>query len=196
MTIRITNAAEGLPRYAFTVAEVEAMVAAGIIAQDERIELIEGELVPMSPKGIRHEVVRYAFTKWWSRRLSERHGVLVETTLRLAEKVYVEPDILVFDDSVGLRRLGAATVLLAVEIADTSLAYDLGTKAAIYAAHGVGELWVVDANTVETHVHRDPVGGAYTSVTTHAAGALLTPRLVPEAALRLTDLDLLDLRDD
>ena len=56
--VRVTSAAEGLPRRRFTVAEVEAMVAAGVMEEDERVELIGGELVPMSPKGNQHEVVK------------------------------------------------------------------------------------------------------------------------------------------
>ena len=57
---RVTSAAEGLPRRRFTVAEVEAMVAAGVMDEDERVELIGGELVPMSPKGNHHEVLKTA----------------------------------------------------------------------------------------------------------------------------------------
>ncbi len=65
--VRVTSAAEGLPRRRFTVAEVEAMVAAGVMEEDERVELIGGELVPMSPKGNRHEVVKTALLAQWYR---------------------------------------------------------------------------------------------------------------------------------
>ena len=58
---RVTSAAEGLPRRRFTVAEVEAMVAAGVMEEDERVELIGGELVPMSPKGLEHEILKNAW---------------------------------------------------------------------------------------------------------------------------------------
>ena len=61
--VRVTSAAEGLPRRRFTVAEVEAMVAAGVMEEDERVELIGGELVPMSPKGSQHEVVKIALRR-------------------------------------------------------------------------------------------------------------------------------------
>ena len=61
--VRVTSAAEGLPRRRFTVAEVEAMVAAGVMEEDERVELIGGELVPMSPKGNHHEVVKTALAR-------------------------------------------------------------------------------------------------------------------------------------
>jgi Uma2 family endonuclease len=64
-----TTAAEGLPRRRFTVAELERMAAAGILDEDERIELIGGEIVPMSPKGNQHEVVKIALTIHWARRL-------------------------------------------------------------------------------------------------------------------------------
>ena len=65
--VRVTSAAEGLPRRRFTVAEVEAMVAAGVMEEDERVELIGGELVPMSPKGNHHEVVKTALLDRWYR---------------------------------------------------------------------------------------------------------------------------------
>ena len=71
---RVTSAAEGLPRRRFTVAEVEAMVAAGVMEEDERVELIGGELVPMSPKGLEHEVLKTAWPIWY--RLPERRSIL------------------------------------------------------------------------------------------------------------------------
>ena len=72
---RSTQAAEGLPRRRFTVAEVEAMVEAGIMDEDERVELIGGELVPMSPKGNQHEVVKTALLHRWYCRTPE--GILL-----------------------------------------------------------------------------------------------------------------------
>jgi len=64
---RVTRAAEGLPRRRFTITEIEAMVAAGVLDEDERVELIGGELVPMSPKGNQHEVVKVALLDRWYR---------------------------------------------------------------------------------------------------------------------------------
>ena len=70
--VRVTSAAEGLPRRRFTVAEVEAMVAAGVMEEDERVELIGGELVPMSPKGNQHEVLKTALLRRWYRACAGR----------------------------------------------------------------------------------------------------------------------------
>jgi Uma2 family endonuclease len=79
-----TSAAEGLPRRRFTVAEVEAMVAAGVMQEDERVELIGGELVPMSPKGNQHEVLKAALLRRWYRAAPDEVDLVPETTFRLS----------------------------------------------------------------------------------------------------------------
>src|ERR1700678_3398107 len=92
----VTRAAEGLKRRRFTIAEVEGMVAAGIIDEDERVELIGGELVPMSPKGSRHEAIKAALLDRWFRARPESCRLVPETTFRLSEDTYLEPDIVIF----------------------------------------------------------------------------------------------------
>ena len=109
---RVTSAAEGLPRRRFTVAEVEAMVAAGVMEEDERVELIGGELVPMSPKGNHHEVVKTALLDRWYRARPEHVRLAPETTFRLSEDTYLEPDVVIFPRETGIRGLTAATALL------------------------------------------------------------------------------------
>ncbi len=97
-----TQEAEGLPRRRFTVAELEAMVAAGILDEDERIELIGGEVVPMSPKGNHHEILRIVLVEYWIKRLPLRFRLAPETTFRLTADTYLEPDFLVFDRATGI----------------------------------------------------------------------------------------------
>src|SRR5208282_3141664 len=87
-----TQAAEGMPRRRFTVAELEAMVTAGILDEDERIELIGGEVVPMSPKGDHHEILKAALTLYWATRLPDDLRFATETAFRLTPDTYLEPD--------------------------------------------------------------------------------------------------------
>ena len=189
---RVTRAAEGLLRRRFTVAEVEAMVAAGVMKEDERVELIGGELVPMSPKGIRHEVVKKALNRRWVGQIPDHVELIPETTFRLSEDTYVEPDFVIYPLGTPLERLAPADVLLAVEIADSSLRYDLGPKAALYAAFGVRELWVIDAVKLTTRVFRAPSESGYGEARDFAASDLLSPLLAPPAfALRLDELRLI-----
>ena len=187
---RVTSAAEGLPRRRFTVAEVEAMVEAGVMKEDERVELIGGELVPMSPKGTRTRS---------SRRRLPNVGIgcpgdadlAVATTFRLSEDTYLEPDVVIFPRASGIPGLAADNVLLVVEIADSSLQYDMGRKATLYASFGVRELWVIDAVWLTARVYRDPAPDGYRETLDFGPGDLLAPRFAAKAfALRLDELEL------
>jgi Uma2 family endonuclease len=188
---RVTRAAEGLPRRRFTVAEVEAMVEAGVMEEDERVELIGGELVPMSPKGNQHEVVKSALVDRWIRARPDECRLTQETTFRLSEDTYLEPDVVIYPRATGLKNLTAANALLVVEIADSSLRYDMGRKAALYAGFGVRELWVIDAVKLTTRVFRAPSESGYGETRNFDALDRLVPLFAPEAfALRLNELEL------
>ena len=188
---RVTSAAEGLPRRRFTVAEVEAMVAAGVMEEDERVELIGGELVPMLPKGNQHEVVKSALIDLWIRSRPDDCRVTQETTFRLSEDTYLEPDVVIYLRTTGLRALTGTNVLLVVEIADSSLRYDTGRKAALYASFGIRELWVIDAVRLTTRVFREPAADGYRNASDFGPADRITPLIAPEAfALRLDELEL------
>jgi Uma2 family endonuclease len=185
-----TNAAEGLPRRRFTVAELEAMTAAGILDEDERIELIGGEIVPMSPKGNHHEILKAALNIYWARKLPPDLMLVTETTFRLTVDTYLEPDFVFYPKATGIAGLSAETARLVVEIADSSLGYDLGRKASLYASFGIAELWVIDAMRLVIHVHRDPGPSGYRSVTTASKDERVIPGAGPELAVTLGELDL------
>jgi Uma2 family endonuclease len=188
---RVTSAAEGLPRRRFTVAEVEAMVAAGVMEEDERVELIGGELVPMSPKGNHHKVVKAALLQRWYRAAPQGFGLVPETTFRLSEDTYLEPDVVIYPRASGIRGLTGANVLLVVEIADLSLRYDIGRKAALYASFGIRELWVIDAPRLTTRVFREPAADGFRDARDFDSADRLAPLFAPEQfALRLDELEL------
>src|SRR5882724_3565768 len=185
----LTRAAEGLDRWAFTVAEVERMVEAGVIPPDARIEVIGGEIVPMSPKGARHEAIKVALNFRWVKRCPEGYLVAPETGLRLDEHTYLEPDFVIFRESAGLSSLRGADVLLAVEVADSSLDYDLLRKPLVYAKFGVRELWVIDAKRRVVHVHLRPGPGGYALTAVRQASERLQPAETPaDFAVALNEL--------
>jgi Uma2 family endonuclease len=187
--VRVTSAAEGLPRRRFTVAEVEAMVAAGVMDEDERVELIGGELVPMSPKGNHHELVKTALLARWYRACPDHVLLTPETTFHLSEDTYLEPDVVVYPESLEPKDLRGLNVLLVVEIADSSKRYDMGRKASLYAGFGVRELWVVDAVRLTARVFGQPSAEGYRETRDCAPAELIVPQFAPEAfALRLADL--------
>jgi len=159
--------------------------------EDERVELIGGELVPMSPKGNQHEVVKSALVDPWIRSRPDDCRLTQETTFRLSEDTYLEPDVVIYPRTSGLRGLTSANVLLVIEIADSSLRYDIGRKAALYASFGIRELWVIDAVRLTTRVFRGPAAGGYRNASDFGPADRLMPLIAPEAfALRLDELDL------
>jgi Uma2 family endonuclease len=186
-----TQAAEGLMRRRWSVAEIEEMVKAGILAEDERFELIGGEVVPMSPKGIRHERVKGTLAKHWYQRLPAEIGLIQETTFRLDEDSFVEADFVFYRASDGLAALKPETCLLAVEVADSSLLYDLNRKARLYAAFAVREVWVVNAQTLLTHVHRSPGPEGYRDKQEVPANEPLVPDFASSLAVTLGTLELI-----
>jgi Uma2 family endonuclease len=188
---RSTQAAEGLPRRRFTVAEIEAMVAAGIIDAHERVELIGGDMVPMAPKGLEHEILKNALHHRWVLAAPKHFRIVVATTFRLSEDTYLEPDNLLYPNPPGLTGITGPNVPLVVEIADNSLAFDLGRKAGLYASFGVRELWVIDAIKTTTHVFLRPSPEGYRDTSELGAADRVTPAFAPEIfALRLDQLKL------
>ncbi len=185
-----TQAAEGLPRRRWTVAEIEAMVAGGILLEDERFELIGGEVVPMSPKGNQHELVKKALQRFWFPRLPAEIELITETTLRIDADHFLEPDFLFWPRSIPLKDVSAGNALLIVEVSDSSLGYDLGRKADLYASLGLAELWVIDAVRRVTHVHTGPASAGYAQKREVAPDIPLDPGFAPRLAVRLADLDL------
>jgi Uma2 family endonuclease len=188
---RLTRAAEGLQRRRFTVAEVEAMVEAGILDEDERVELIGGELVPMSPKGRHHEAVKVALNDRWCRIRPETCQVAQETMFRLSEDTFLEPDFVIYSYPTLLTGLSQSNVLLVVEIAASSRRIDMGRKAKLYASFGVREFWVIDAVRRTTRTFAAPAERGYGDTRDYRASDRIVPLFAPaEFALRLDELKL------
>ena len=185
-----TQAADGLPRWRWTVAEIEKMSADGYFHEDERFELVGGEIVPMSPKGRRHEIVRAALAFRFSRAAPEGVFVVSEPQFNLGDDTYVVPGILVHPAAIKTPDVRGADALLVVEVADTSLAYDLQTKARLYASHGVREYWVINAATLVTKLHSEPSGSTYANIREVAPSGMISPILAPALAVSLAMLDL------
>src|SRR5262245_41241225 len=186
-----TQVADGVPRMRWTLAEFERLIEVGILTEDDRVELIQGELVPMAPKGNRHELVRDEIMNWMIRRLPETLLLSSEIGWRPPEAdTYVEPDVLVCPRSFKGVTVPPAEVLLAIEVAHSSLKFDSTTKATLYAALGVRDYWVVDAQTLRTRLHREPSANGYASVVEVPPSETLVPLLAAPLAVRLGDLDL------
>jgi Uma2 family endonuclease len=194
MSVAVTTAAEGFPRRAFTVDDISRMIAAGIIHEDEKFELIEGEIVMMAAKGIAHERIKSALTIAVVRALPAHLTVGVEATLRLTNTIMLEPDIAVFPKELfmksasGFAQLDPGEAHLVIEVAGSSIAYDKGLKARLYARHRVKEYWVIDANARITWVHTGARGEGWSSIIERGPQDALTTPTLPGCSIRLGEI--------
>ena len=164
------------------------MIDAGVLGPDEKFELIEGEIVPVSPSHDPHERVKSGLILAIGRWLPGDLWFGSESSVYLAEKTFVEPDICVFRRDLKSHELAGPDLLLVIEVADSSLTFDRGTKALLYAKYGARELWVVDVATKVTSVHTGPTEVGWTNVREVEPDQVLRATALPGFELRLNEL--------
>ena len=166
--------------------EYQQLVDAGVFA-DEHVELLAGLLVAMSPQGDVHANVTAALIRRLTLALGESHHVRGHSPFRIGTQSIPEPDVAV----VPVAPLDAQTptiALLIVELADSSLRKDRQVKAALYAAAGVPEYWIVDLNARAVEVHTDPTPDGYQSCRVHVSGDVLRPIELPAVAVAVVEI--------
>lgn len=180
-----------LTRRRFSVDEYYRMAAAGIFTEDDRVELIEGEVVQMVPIGDRHAAHVDKLVWVFSRRVGDQAIIRVQNPLRLGSHSEPQPDVVLLRPRADFYtggHPGPQDALLVVEVADTMLDYDRGIKIPLYARHGVPEVWLVDLQrrVVEVFSARAPDG--YRIIQTHRLGERLSASALPGVVIAVEDL--------
>ena len=179
-----------IPRRRFTVDEYHRMAEVGIFHPDERVELIEGEIVEMAPIGPRHAGCVINVNRLFITRLGDRAVISPQNPVVIQPRSEPQPDLLLLRRrAVSYSRMHPIPddVLLAVEVADTTVRFDRLVKARLYARAGIAEFWLFLATDGLVEVYRAPGPDGYTSVTQHAAGETLSPLAFPDVAFSVTD---------
>ena len=186
----MTRALEGSDHRTYTVDDILRLQDAGLISEDDRFELIDGEIIPMGPKYFPHDNIKMKLGRSLDRACPEDLFCAQEPSVQLSAGSFVDPDMCLFrpfseqiDKLVPIRLL-----LLAIEVSSTTLRYDLDRKARAYARAGLPELWVVDVQTRRTHIHTGPSENGWASVVVREADEDLTFAALPEWRVRLKDL--------
>lgn len=151
-------------RHRLTVSDFHRMGEAGIFAAGDRVELIDGEVIDMSPIGALHAAIVARLTAFLCRTVGGGVIVWCQNPIRLDDSSEPESDIALLSpraDGYMSAHPGPEDVVVVIEVADTSLAYDLGVKVPLYARHGIPEAWVIDAATRQTRVFREPSAEGY-----------------------------------
>jgi Uma2 family endonuclease len=178
-------------RRRFTREEYYRMGEVGILSPHDRVELIRGEVIEMSPVGRRHRAFVYNLTRLLVLRLAEDAVVSVQAPLALSHETEPEPDLVVLrrrDVPYKEREASAEDATLVIEVAESSLAYDRSTKLQLYAEAGIPEYWVVDCTAETVEVHRRPGPDGYRDVRLVSGAAPLSPQAFPDVELSTTDI--------
>jgi Uma2 family endonuclease len=180
-----------LSHWKFTVDEFQRMGEAGIFCEDDRVELLDGELYEMSPRSDRHIGTVNRCNFLFGQRLGERAIVSVQNPIRLSDASEPQPDIALLRPRADCYRSGKAApedVLLLVEVSDSSLSYDRELQLPRYAASGSAEVWIVNLVDERIEVYREPAGGVYRSIRIYTRGDRLAPAAFPDLAPRAADI--------
>jgi len=170
-----------------TIHDLRRMTDAGLLDEDDKFELIEGQVLWREPHCFPHERIKLALVRQLSRTLPDYLQLGVETSAFLSDITVVDPDLTIFP-MMNTEEVRGPDILLAIEVADTTLAKDLRLKSRVYAKYGVQELWVIDAKRLLTHVFRAPKDGAWSETARFDASHTLTHASAPSFALRLDEL--------
>jgi len=167
------------------------MGEAGVFLEDDRVELIEGEILKMSPIGSRHAATVKRLNGQLNRLLGDRAIVSVQDPILLNDFSEPQPDIAILrrrDDFYAQAHPTAEDALLIIEIADTSIEYDHDIKLPAYARSAVPEVWIVDLPAGTVVVHADLANGVYRTVSTYQRGNSITPLHFPDLSIEVASI--------
>jgi Uma2 family endonuclease len=172
-----------IQRRLFTVQEYHLMGEAGILSEDDRVELIEGEIVQMAAIGTRHATcVRRLIRQF--RQLPESSAILdVQNPIQLTERTEPQPDVVLLQpraDYYATAHPIPSEVLLLVEVSDSTVDFDRDVKVPNYARSGIQEVWLWDLEVNCLEVYRDPTANGYTSIQKFERGEIVSPLAFPE----------------
>lgn len=180
-----------LLRHRFTIEEYHRMGQAGILAEDARVELIEGEIVEMTPIGSRHAACVDRFNRLFTGFLGQRVIVRVQNPIRLGPYSEPQPDLTLLrarPDFYAKAHPGPEDVLLLVEVADTTADLDRNVKVPLYAQARIPEVWLVDLTGECIEVFRRPTPQGYRDISQARRGQRLTLEAFPNLHLPADDL--------
>jgi Uma2 family endonuclease len=179
-------AESGVQRRRFTAEEYHRLAEVGILHEDDRVELIEGEIIIMAPIGLRHATCVALLNRELTLALGRRAFLWPQNPVRLFPDTEPQPDVVILReraDDYAHAPARPSDVLLLVEVADTSYRYDRRVKLPLYARSGVAELWIVDLTRDLIEIYRDRQTDRYATTTQVRRGGVVAPAAFPDIVL-------------
>jgi Uma2 family endonuclease len=178
-------------KHRFTVNEYYRMGETGVLAPDARVELLDGEIIDMSPIGPFHGGVTNQLVHLFNTAANGRWIVTAGTPLRLNDYSEPQPDVMLVRPSEHFYRTAhpnPADVYLLIEVSDTSVSKDIEEKLPLYARSGIAETWIVNLNDETIEVYRQPHFNGYGGRSVLSTGESAKPLAFPDAAIDVAGL--------
>jgi len=181
---------QSLPLHRFSTSDYLQMIDTGVLGRGDKVELIDGIIVSMSPSGSRHNHVVSNLTVLFAPAFAQARPS-VQGTLSLVEGQVFDPDFMLLRQKLdGYKNAlpAPADVMLLIEVSESSLRRDRDIKLPIYAAAGVREYWIVDIDTQSVLVHRNPTANGYTTNQHVRGDESISPQALPDFGLTARDI--------
>ena len=178
-------------KWFFTVDEYHRMSEAGILSESDRVELIEGEIVKMSPIGKHHAACVKRLNSVLNRRAGDYAIVSVQDPIRLDDYSEPEPDIALLnprDDFYAQELPTVKDVLLVIEVADSSVEYDRDIKLPLYAKAGIPETWIVNVRDDRIETYSQPANGVYKRARFTNRSEAISPEVLPDLVISVKEI--------
>jgi Uma2 family endonuclease len=178
-------------KWVFTVDEYHRMSEAGILTDADRVELIEGEIIKMSPIGKQHAACVNRLNSILNRKAGDAAIISVQNPVRLDDYSEPQPDVALLrprEDFYSRELPGAEDVLLIIEVADTSVEYDRSVKLPLYAKANISETWLANIKEDRIEAYSQPDNGIYQNARLIKRGETLTPESLPDLSITVEEI--------
>jgi Uma2 family endonuclease len=182
--------ATGIAARRFSVQEFHRLAEAGILTEDDRVELLDGQIMVIAPIGENHRTVVDLLAELLTDQRRGRYRVAVQNPVRIDDEDEPQPDLVLYNRSVIGRHPAPSDVFLIVEVADTSLDYDQRSKIPVYASAEIKEVWIIDLASYSIQSYRDPLRAdrRYAAVAAYDRQSWISLLAFPDVRVRLDDL--------
>jgi Uma2 family endonuclease len=175
----------------FTVEQYHKMADVGILTEDDRVELIKGEILEMSPIGLKHAASVKRLNSIFQRKLGNKTIIGVQDPIQLNDNSAPQPDVTLLKPRIDFYETEIPKpedILLIVEVADTTIHYDRDIKIPLYAENGILEVWLIDINNQSLTIYRQPTKEGYQIIQTLDITHKLSPLAFPDVTININEI--------
>ncbi len=175
----------------YTLAEYHQMIEIGILKAQDKVELIRGEIIKMSPVGLKHASCVKKINQLFAQKLGNKVILGIQDPIKLNDNSQPQPDVVLLkpkSDFYATEHPKSEDILLLIEVADTSIEYDRQIKIPLYAENNITEMWLININENIIQVYQNPQGKLYKNITNYQIDDKIDLTIFPDCEIKVKDI--------